>query len=344
MTKEPKEGDVAVSPVQGRNSRGCSEPREGRARPGEDKTALERSQCTKPLSGGHPGAAISGDTPMAAPRDPMPPRISPTSPSQPPSSPAGTGTLIPTSSSAEAAFSCLLKINEADNDSAGAPGSDGFRSALGRGWRSENEKLRPRSAASARGSLFAVTLNFLLSIVSRTSDGKRGRNRDYLIALKIPNEPRAEVICPNPLLFGFAPPGRGCGRSHLSCTSPQRSQIFWHHLPTPRRWQDQQGPACGGKVQTPGAEASPALQGDFGALRHLLSHLHWGHSVAIPLLPSPCPTPGGPGEAEPWLEPECGWRGGRQGWGQGGHGRRGNAGGVGRAGRESKVGRAGWAG
>lgn len=85
------------------------------------------------------------------PRDPIPSPTSRASPTHPPSSPTITGTLIPTSPSAEAAFSCLLKINEADNDSAGAPGPDVSRSALGSGWRSENQKLAAALSSVSAG-------------------------------------------------------------------------------------------------------------------------------------------------------------------------------------------------
>lgn len=56
-----------------------------------------------------------------------------------------------------------------------APGPGIFRSTLGSGWLSANENLpAPLAAISslAPGSLFQVTLNFLLSIVSLISDGK----------------------------------------------------------------------------------------------------------------------------------------------------------------------------
>lgn len=97
----------------------------------------------------HPSGHASG----SAPEIRSLPHVSRTSPSQPPSSPSIAGTLISTSSSAEAAFSCLLKINEADNDSAGAPGPDVFRCALGSGWRSANERL-PAALSSLRAGLF----------------------------------------------------------------------------------------------------------------------------------------------------------------------------------------------
>lgn len=114
--------------------------------------------------------------------------------------------------------------------------------ALDPPWDVDGEaKSRISRPHSARGSLFTVTLNFLLSIVSWTSDGKEGRNRDNLIALKIPNKPEQRLSAPDRsflvLLQGEE------DRSHLHCTSPQRLQIFRHHFPTSPNWEEQQEPA-----------------------------------------------------------------------------------------------------
>lgn len=136
---------------------------------------------------------------------------------------------------------------------------------------------RPHSAASARGSLFTVTLNFLLSIVSWTSDGKGGRNRDNLIALKIPNKPEQRLSAPN-LSFLEAVPGATC-----TTQVPRDPNIS----ASPSDFSQMGGPArnCLGLA----AEARCKLLGprnfqhSFGAL---WVTLHWGHSVAS-TLPSP---------------------------------------------------------
>lgn len=83
-----------------------------------------------------------------------------------------------------------------------APGPCAFRSILGSGWQSANENLAaPLAAISslAQGSLFQVTLNFLLSIVWLITDGKEGwaRNSYYLIAFKISNKPEQRLSPPN---------------------------------------------------------------------------------------------------------------------------------------------------
>lgn len=186
LTEEPRAGRGQRHQFWGEirggsagNAHGEAAPREGHGQdiapgrgnqPGEDKTALKRSQGTKPLSwavlplslhGGRSGGPVqpprvchpSGHPSGSAPEIRSLPHVSRTSPSQPPSSPSIAGTLISTSSSAEAAFSCLLKINEADNDSAGAPGPDVFRCALGSGWRSANERL-PAALSSLGAGLF----------------------------------------------------------------------------------------------------------------------------------------------------------------------------------------------
>lgn len=105
----------------------------------------------------------------------------------------------------------------------------------------ETSSSRPRSAQTARGSLFTVTPHFLLSIVSWTSHGKRGRNRDNLIVLRIPKRSRADIICPKPLLFGLL-----LLQGEAVQEPPvlhKRLQRFQHHLPTSPRWEEQRGPA-----------------------------------------------------------------------------------------------------
>lgn len=136
-----------------------------------------------------------------------------------------------------------------------APGPGVFRSTLGSGWLSANENLpAPLVAISSLtlGSLFQVTLNFLLSIVSLISDGRGGggrgggRNSCYLIAFKISNKPEQRLSPPNLSFLVFLlqlsllgnSRGRGCGSSHLYCASPQRPQSCGsslHHLPTSPR-------------------------------------------------------------------------------------------------------------
>lgn len=83
-----------------------------------------------------------------------------------------------------------------------APGPCIFRSTLGSGWQSANENLAaPLAAISslAQGSLFQVTLNFLLSIVWLITDRKEGwaRNSYYLIPFKISNKPEQRLSPPN---------------------------------------------------------------------------------------------------------------------------------------------------
>lgn len=209
--------------------------------------------------------------------------------------------------------------------------------ALDPPWDVDGEaKTRSSRPHSARGSLFAVTLNFLLSIVSWTSDGKEGRNRDNLIALKIPNKPEQRLSAPD-LSFLVLLQGEALAGATCTAQVPRDSKYFgitFRPLLTGRTSRNLPWLGCGGKMQTPGARASPAFQGDFGALRSRSGHPPLGHSVAT-TLPSPCPSPGGSGEAE---APKCCWIVEEQGWRQGGHGRRGNEGRVGRGGGESSEG------
>ena len=59
----------------------------------------------------------------------------------------------------------------------------------------------------APGSLFQVTLNFLLSVVSLITDGKMGgRNSYYLIVFKISNKPEQRLSHPKLSGFGLPPP------------------------------------------------------------------------------------------------------------------------------------------
>lgn len=146
----------------------------------------------------------------------------------------------------------------------------------------------PHSAASARGSLFTITLNFLLSIVSWTSDGKRGRKRDYLIALKIPNKPEQRLSAPNLSILVFLLQGEAVAGATCTAQVPRDPKYFgitFRPLPEGRTSKDLPWLAFGGKVQTPGAKAVPAFQGGFGTLRHLLGHpplgSQRGHHAAV---------------------------------------------------------------
>lgn len=184
----------------------------------------------------------AGSTPLSHPHQPNQLLLSP------PSSHAFTGVFISTSFVSGGAFSSLLKTYEADHDSPSCTGTRCLQLHLGQWMAKRKENLpAPLAAISSftPGSLFQVTLNFLLSIVALISDGSGGeRNSYYLIAFKISNKPEQRLSPPNlsflvvllqSSLLGNC---RGCGSSHPYCASPQRPQSCGQslrHLPTSPR-------------------------------------------------------------------------------------------------------------